>query len=352
MRDVNTMTKPGYLLINLVWACLWLFIYHSFCFVNLFDLNSDASRRVLILTMILGDAVGVAATFRHRRNLVNTSINVIFPLALYTIAAYFRYIGVFIVIVLTVACVVSLGYVVMTRMYSQSDVCGENRSFSSGRYSILGVRAITTACCSVVVLYLIGSSMTGSYQFRSVPSSKSGESGFGEYFTDNAETFMLLEQRRWEQLSSGEKFNVMQAVCDAERIRLGISHPIVIQSRNLKDDLLGCYVHSKRQVLIDSKHLEEDSSSEILETVTHECFHSYEHNLVELYNSVGEKQKELRLFDKAEIYRAEFADYQDDGSLRYYSQQVEEDSRTCAAQETERYYSMILTYPEEGARSR
>ncbi len=347
MRDHNTMTKWGYILENVLWAILGTHWYKQICFANFLELDDEFSKLVLYLLVGTFVLIGIILTLKHRRNSVNTFVNIVFPFSVYTAIAYINYLRSLIIILLVLAVVISILYVIMTKRYSYSRSSRKQKHFSFGRFSILGTRTIITSCAAVVIVYLFASTVTGIQLFR--PESENAENtvpSFVEYYEKNANTFDKLEQHTWSKLTTSEKLDVLQVVCNAEKAKLGIQEPIQIKSKLFQSDLLGEYIYKDNTVLINTKHLEEDSSYSILETVTHECYHSYERSLVNLYNSVSDEEKKLMAFSRAKHYKEEFANYQDGDSEGYYWQTVEIDARDYSEEAAEDYKSKIQAHLE------
>ena len=341
------MTKWGYILENILWAFLGVHWYKQICFANFLELDDDLSKWILYLIVGTFVLIGILLTIKHRRNSVNTFVNIAFPFSVYTAIAYINYLRPLIMILLFLAVVISILYVIMTKRYSYTRSSKKQKHFNFGRFSILGTRTIITTCATLVIVYLFASTVTGFQLFR--PESENAENAvpsFVEYYEKNADKFDKLEQHTWSKLSTSEKLDVLQVVCNAEKAKLGIQEPIQIKSKLFQSNLLGEYIYKDNTVLINIKHLEEDSSYSILETVTHECYHSYERSLVNLYNSVSDEEKKLMTFSRAKHYKEEFDNYQDGDSEGYYWQTVEEDARNYSEEAADDYKNKIQSHLE------
>ena len=330
-----------------MWAFLGVHWYKQICFANFLELDDDLSKWILYLIVGTFVLIGILLTIKHRRNSVNTFVNIAFPFSVYTAIAYINYLRPLIMILLFLAVVISILYVIMTKRYSYTRSSKKQKHFNFGRFSILGTRTIITTCATLVIVYLFASTVTGFQLFR--PESENAENAvlsFVEYYEKNADKFDKLEQHTWSKLSTSEKLDVLQVVCNAEKAKLGIQEPIQIKSKLFQSNLLGEYIYKDNTVLINIKHLEEDSSYSILETVTHECYHSYERSLVNLYNSVSDEEKKLMTFSRAKHYKEEFDNYQDGDSEGYYWQTVEEDARNYSEEAADDYKNKIQSHLE------
>ena len=349
MRDINTMSKWAYIFENAFWSILAVFWYKRVLFTNIFDYDDDTSKWILYLTVGVLVIIGILLTYKRRRNCVNVFINVVFPFVIFSTFAYITYLKPFIIALLVVSIISSLVYVGMTKWYSYSESCRKQKHFSVTRFSILGSRTIVTSCLMLLVAYLVLSTVTGVQLFR--PASEKAENdvpSFAEYYESNADTFDKLEQNTWVTLSANEKLDVLQVLCNAEKAKLGVKDPIYIKSKAFQSNLLGEFIAADNTILINAKHLEEDSSYSILTTVTHECYHSYERSLVKLYNSADDDQKKLMAFDRAKRYKEEFANYKDGDNEGYYWQAVEIDAREYSEKAADEYRDKILSHLEQG----
>lgn len=331
VRDVHSMSKLWYLIENAFWCFLGIRVYKIYCFKNIMNFDYETSNRFLYIMVFVCGLIGVLLTFKHRRNSINTAVNVLSGITLYTFIAYFCELGVFIILMVSLGVIGSVVYIIMTQKYSKSKASEKNKCFNKKRFSILGARTIISVCSSIVVFFLATTAATGMYLYRPSVEASDDSSSFIDYIDKNIDTFDLLEESKWQTLSNNRKLDVLQMVCNAERIRLGVQSSIRIKSRYFENNLQGAYLMVDRTVLINTQLLKEGKPREILECCTHECFHALQHELVELYDSVSEDQRNLMIFNTVEEYKTEFASYQDgygEDFDQYYDQKVEEDARS------------------------
>ena len=349
MRDNNTLTKVGYILENLLFGFLAIQIYknNQLLFVNFLSLNYEISLLVLRIISFVLMAFGIIITIKHRRNSFSVFINVISPFVAYTLIAYFEYYTIWISALLIVSAIVSIVYIKMTQKYAKSKISGTNKSFSRKRYCFLGTRTITTLFCSIVVFILIGTSVTGLSLNRPNDKVVDTSKSFTEYLDENAESLDLLEASRWKNLSNQKRIDVLQDICNSERLRLGIKSPLFIKTRLLENNLLGTYINSTKTIILNIKLLEKGTPEEILECLTHECFHSFQYELVDLYDSISDEQKKLYIFRFMQDYKNEFAQYKNGYCYdfnEYYGQSIEEDSRSYASYAPDIYLERAADY--------
>lgn len=166
---------------------------------------------------------------------------------------------------------------------------------------------------------------------------------------NNLETICLLEEETWDNLSLQERMDVLQVIANIEASYLGLPHELNAISAISDEETLGYYDDQTHTIAINIDFLQNGNSADILETLTHEAFHAYEHRLVDLYESVTDELKELRLLHRAKIYSDEFENYIDgsDDPIGYFFQAVELDSDAYAAAAVQQYFDAIYAYLDD-----
>ena len=72
---------------------------------------------------------------------------------------------------------------------------------------------------------------------------------------------------------------------------------------------MGYYSDNTHEIVIDMDSLLNDLSWEVLDTVCHEAYHSYQHRIVDAFNNADGNSKNLKMFRKASSYASEFNNY-------------------------------------------
>lgn len=168
--------------------------------------------------------------------------------------------------------------------------------------------------------------------------------------SNNIDTVLLLQEDEWEKLSTQEKPDTLQTVANIEAHYLGIPNELNVGIANLKGDTLACYNDNTHTISIDLEHLENDSVYDVLESCFHEAYHSYQHRLVDAYNSADESIKGLRIYKTDALYVEEFENYvdgEDCDFCTYYDQRCESDARDYAEYALFDYYNRIDEYLNE-----
>ena len=86
---------------------------------------------------------------------------------------------------------------------------------------------------------------------------------------------LKLQPQIWEELTTRDRLDVLQTVCNIEVCYLGITDPVTVQADNLPENTLGTYRDDLRLVLVNLDHIENDLVDEVLDTVLHEVYHCY-----------------------------------------------------------------------------
>lgn len=167
---------------------------------------------------------------------------------------------------------------------------------------------------------------------------------------DNMDTILLLQEDEWEKLSAQERLNVLQTVANIEQRYLGLPNELNVGVANLDADILGYYTDETHEIIVSADSLLYDSPWEVLDTICHEAYHSYQYRLVEALDGADENSKNLRIFRKAYTYADEFTSYKDGSTdfCGYYTQDCENDARDYAEDAVSDYYWRIMDHLEEG----
>lgn len=165
-------------------------------------------------------------------------------------------------------------------------------------------------------------------------------SEYDEYYLDEG---LIKVYGNWDEASYQEKTRFLEVIKNMELNNLGVLYKVDLIYKEL-DELEGNYSHFEKTITID-KDLIEEHVLNVINTVAHECYHAYEHQCVDLYESLDENHKQLTLFENVEIYKNEFDNYisSKENYEKYYGQQVEIDSR-CYASERVDYYFVLLSH--------
>lgn len=160
-----------------------------------------------------------------------------------------------------------------------------------------------------------------------------------------------MQDKYWEALTVQERLDVLQTVANIEQRYLGLPIELNVGAANLNAGNLGYYSDETHEIVINMDGLLFDSSLEVLDTVCHESFHSYQYCMIEALNCLDERIGNLRIFQKAHVYAYEFENYINGETdlYNYYYQNCKSDARDYAEEAVHEYYNRINSYLDEGA---
>ncbi len=153
---------------------------------------------------------------------------------------------------------------------------------------------------------------------------------------------------QFQEKSSAEKLDILQAVCDYECTAVfGCEPPKVCAGDTGTATATGCYVNSKRTITIRADYLDTGDTDLIVQTLMHEIRHHVQYRMVEMYLSLDtylfEEYKNMSPFKEAASFLDNFNHYHNaevDFDL-YYGQTVEADSRAWAEERVKHYLPFI-----------
>ena len=155
---------------------------------------------------------------------------------------------------------------------------------------------------------------------------------------------MLLQEEEWKKLNTQEKIDLLQTVAYIEVNRLELPNVLNVGVFVLQEGTQGRYLDETHMIYIDLEHIERDMASEVISTLLHEVYHSWQWRLVDAYK--GKNIQDSKLYNKAATYVKEFTDYENgtEEIITYYIQQCEIDARKYARSAVTDYYLEVKKY--------
>lgn len=349
MSRHNTMERWAYRLELLFWMGLAMLWYRTMLFRPVLALSNRQSRLLLWVLVVAGLLGGYALTCRTRRNGWNLFVTVLLPFEVYSLLTYGPYFPALSLASLGAALALTAAYSLWVLL---SPIRRPDRRrailLRRGAVSLMGGRSILALCTTVVLAAVVGTALRGGVLLVPDRRAQDGTQGQKDTISGHMEELCRLEEENWAALTVQERLDVLQTVANIERSYLGVPHELSLGAGTLEEDVLGHYDFVTNQIVLSLDHLAEDDADDVLDTVLHECYHAYQHNLVELYGQSPERYRELQIFTAARDYAEEMADYQDgDDFSAYYSQRCERDARNYAEAGVQDYYDRLALYREE-----
>ena len=118
----------------------------------------------------------------------------------------------------------------------------------------------------------------------------------------NFDILRKINEPYWSSLNHDEKLDVLQCVVNTEVTYFGLPEALFLKSSILPPQTLGTYAHQTRTIKISRDHLENSPVRDIMITILHEVYHSYQHYQCEALSEIDVKYKDLRLFATIQKY--------------------------------------------------
>ncbi len=302
------------------------------------------SKLVLLGFVAISCIAGVLLEMKENRNGVSVAFDLILGYGIYTVLAYIKIRRFLIISCLSIAGILSIlcAFLIMCRRIRNKRHVGH----------ILRRRAAYAASVTQIIMGIglaLIMAVSGVNIFFGSGIMKSGVSAVSQVnvgnqsLADNMETVALLQDDAWKTLTVRERLDVLQTVANIEQRYLGLPNELNVGAANLRDSVLGYYSDTTHEIIIDMDSLLYDSSWEVLDTVCHEAYHSYQYRMVEALSSADKSIKNLKLFRKANSYEGELGNYADgeEDFCSYYYQDYENDARDYAADAVDDFYRRI-----------
>ncbi len=353
MKEKNTIGKFEFVLGHIEWAVIAMIWYRNRMFRCIGTLDSKESGRALWLMILVFCIAGICLEFKTRRSGASIMRNLLVAYGLYTAIAYFQIKKTLILVVIAAASVLSMAYALLVLGRRIRNRRNYKRVLLRRIWrAVLAVQKIFAAGLSVILLVLGVNVFFGSTVVTA--SMDEGQASVNEQtIANNMETILKLQEDIWKELSAEERLGIMQTMANIEQRYLGLPDKLNVGALSLAEGQLGYYIDNTHEIIISLDSLLGDSPLEVLDTVCHEAYHSYEHRLVEVYREADERNRNLRFFRQADSYVEEFNNYVNgkEDFCVYYEQDCERDAREYARKVVYDYCEKIGEYLQENAES-
>lgn len=319
--------------------------YQALLFTALPGTTVKQSKLILWIAVLVLVAFGCVITTKRHRNGLSLFTNIFLPYELYMIVTYYKHLPILVWGSVLLGCIAVLTFIVLGIIMSPK---GERRGSARRKrqlvHSLLGVRIIAAVCMLILLVPITVSNLLGLGLMNSKAPTVSGAAEATEWTVkNNFDTVRLLQEEEWGELDAQQKLDVLGVVMNIEIRYLGINHELDLQCRVLNGKIAAHYTDKDHAIVIDLSHLKNAPASTVLASLCHECYHAYQHQIIELYENTPEEYRSMPLFQNAVTYIEEFSDYEDGSKdySKYYYQVVEMQARKYARLAVEEYYSTI-----------
>lgn len=356
-KNRSTMSKSDYLYNHILFNTILVYIYID---LSLIVPIPEFSILNSFLCMMLAALVGIPINIYYNRRWSSIIQDGIIGIGLCTIGILKTYSPTFVKGLLSmtvVLSVISIVPIAVRKTNKQKDI--SRVVLHKLRGSLRRLRQIVTiaACVSVSVLPLAIYHFTNNKvdQSLNIQDEIEVDRVYGDQYSlaNNIDTLKLIrDNETFQSLSFDSKCDVLDAVVYCEARYLGLSE-INVKYNDMDENVLGTYDHSSRTITVNAKQIRNGNlaggeAHELLHTVLHECRHSYQHHLIDMYCDVGPLQRNLLAFTGNDVdeWIKNFKDYNScDGSIEafiaYKTQPVERDAEEYSQRNTRIYLMEI-----------
>ncbi len=328
---------------HIFWGTVFWVLYINTVFRPVKGTTPFHSQFILLHILVLFSLFSCVLRDDENKCLRVVMTDIVFSFGIYTAISYLSIAKVFVYIILILSFLPAAAYFVflMTR---------KNKS-SLKMIHVLYLRLRKTTGVAVGIFSAFFTVMISVFFIISFPSVISEiYSPWGTEvlsFEDSAEKniseLSCFSEDIWNSRTKEEKLRLLRVVVDIESETLGLEEVPELKEGKMKEKKLGYYEGADRAIYLNMDTLEKYNPWISVNTVCHEMYHAYEHQLVDLYISTERKYRKLEVMQKINTYLREFSEYNpaEDDYGKYYNQQCEEDAREYASVQTVRYYSFV-----------
>ncbi|MDO4485555.1 MAG: hypothetical protein Q4C46_03065 [Bacillota bacterium] len=286
-----------------------LLIYaYNVIFRTISGLNYTQSK-VLLISLLIGFLCIRMIAFK-KPSTIHRPVFYILPFGIYTSISFFTLLTKPIIIITLVALFLCAAYFVYAvfKTFQKRRLNAQNvkRNLKKGFFSICLIISIG---CSILMTPLAIKTLLGIPILPATTKAEAGTSDFEYVLSDHFDTVSTIYDGSWKNLNTKERLEVLQTIANIESNYLGLSHELNVCAEVLGENLVGRYDEQRHRIEININFLKNENPEELLGTICHEAYHSYEYQMIYVYDSIDEKERELMIFRDVPDYIEEFSSY-------------------------------------------
>lgn len=330
------MRKRDYIILSGMFIAVAGVLFFATLYKYVYAVTSTYNINMLMGCLVIFTTTGVLLTKSNDRYYINIFINLILGTGTYTLLM-FMYSRQF--------CIIGFGtflLIILVTLIHSIAVAVVNRHKVSARRivkaSMLGNRKLSAFILAGLLLFSPIYILSGRI---STEPEAAGESAMSET-QDLNRLAVAMNDTTWNERSMKERADAVQTLVCVICGELGVEDYPAVKVEKMNENTYALYRETKNEITVNTKVLN-GKPEDIIETVSHETYHKYQHKIVALYNSMDSEEKKLVLFDKAREYYSELGNYVsgEKGFEKYKNQALESDAREFAQQETEKLLNII-----------
>lgn len=350
MKNRNTMSKSTYIFENVFWTLLLMFWYRKLMFRCLYDCSLVESKIFIWSLVCLLVVISCMFTYKKKRNIVSLISNVVLPFEIYTLFSYWDDMPVF----FTIICIITIGlsmlntFLIFSKRITNKEKYNQIIVFRKKRSVYEAKTIVSCTLLGIIIPFLASAIFGNSLLWNSVEAEKPTIENSWT-IKNNMNVMPNLLDENWIKLNSQKKLETLQTVANIEANYLGISHELNVVASTVEEEVIACYIDDEHKVAINIDYLSKDSAEEMLNAICHECYHAYQHRILDAYNTLDDDYKSLLAFYDVSFYEEEFNNYSsgENDFFEYYFQHCEQTAREYAKNSTKEYYDVINKYLSE-----
>lgn len=342
--------------------CVFFIFLVFFGYVSLFFIPIDGvtikqSKMILLACMVGFCILGILLRFKRIHKIGYTVLDVLAGIGVYVVLAYRKYYSKQIFVILLCLILLSLFLLACNIIEGSMAFKGEKKNLSVHKLiweNLLVSLNFLERTMGVLALILLIPIVYGRFVNKGImvpseekPSLLASYGDRGEFSGANFEKIVKIRMdSTWNELTLEEKLNTIQCICNYEANYWGLSEPVKVVLDSLSGNTIASYYDDLRIVKVDTELIESGTAYSVLESILHEMYHAWQHDLVRLYLDSKESQRKMKVFEKCPSYIKEMQDYQSGGEdygdfVSYYLQEMEKDAREYATEGVIRYYQWM-----------
>lgn len=330
------MRKRDYIILSGMFIAVAGVLFFATLYKYVYAVTSTYNINMLMGCLVIFTTTGVLLTKSNDRYYINIFINLILGTGTYTLLM-FMYSRQF--------CIIGFGtflLIILVTLIHSIAVAVVNRHKVSARRivkaSMLGNRKLSAFILAGLLLFSPIYILSGRI---STEPEAAGESAMSET-QDLNRLAVAMNDTTWNERSMKERADAVQTLVCVICGELGVEDYPAVKVEKMNENTYALYRETKNEITVNTKVLN-GKPEDIIETVSHETYHKYQHKIVALYNSMDSEEKKLVLFDKAREYYRELGNYVsgEKDFEKYKNQALESDAREFAQQETEKLLNII-----------
>lgn len=347
----NTLNFKEFIVYSLLVNIIAYLIYRNMFFKTIGRMSIAGSHAIMLIIVFGVFLVNLAITSGWGKNEKAVMATTVLSYGIYTFIAYSKLIRSAYIWTSAVTVVISVAYLFLVFGHRISNVKNRSKIIRSrNRRGYEGVRNIVAcAGAAFTIMAFVQTSFLGGVTSNQVK----GTAVYGDEYAlaENIDMFLYLQPKEWEKLDDDldTKLAVLSTVVNTEGRYLGFNKKITLYTKDLDKGTLGYYSPDNNAIYLDTGHILNDSSEEVLESLLHECFHVAQGQYADLYNSLDDEYKNMYFLIDAKEFAEEFDSYVNGKSnfSHYYSQSCESSARSYAKASTQVIFDRINEYLSE-----